>query len=62
MFFQYRPTLLTGYVRRILTFKKMALLCELETRHEVDIGSGYKNDQAWAVFVSYIAREQRDQL
>ena len=45
-----------------LPFNKMASLCELETRHEVDLGSGYKNDQACATFMSYIAKEQRDQL
>lgn len=45
-----------------LPFNKMASLCEMETRHEVDLGSGYKNDQACAMFVRYIAKEQRDQL
>lgn len=45
-----------------LPFNKMASLCELETRHEVDLGSAYKNDQACATFISYIAKKQRDQL
>ena len=40
----------------------MASLCELESRHEVELGTGYKNDQACAMFVSYIAKEQRLQL
>ena len=31
-----------------LAFTKMAPLCALEERHGVDLGSGYKNDQACA--------------
>ena len=42
-----------------LAFMKMAPLCALEERHGVDLGSGYKNDQACAEFVKYIAQEWR---
>ena len=45
-----------------LPFTKMAPICELEERHGVDLGSGYKNDQACATFVGYIAQEQRELL
>lgn len=46
-----------------LPFNKMSSLCELSTRHGVDLGSGYNNNQACATFVHYIiAKEQRDQL
>ena len=45
-----------------LAFTKMAPLCQLEICHGVDLGQGYKNDQACATFVEYIAREQRDIL
>ena len=45
-----------------LAFVKMAALCELEVCHGVDLGTGYKNDQACATFIEYIAREQRDIL
>ena len=34
-----------------MAFMKMAPLCALEERHGVDLGSGYKNDQACAEFV-----------
>jgi len=40
----------------------MGPICELEEKHGVDLGSGYKNDQACATFVSYIAQEQRELL
>ena len=45
-----------------LAFTKMGPLCELEDRHGVDFSQGYKNDQACATFVSYIADEQRQIL
>ena len=35
-------------------FTKMKLLCELEERHEVESGQGYKNNQACATFGEYI--------
>ena len=45
-----------------LSFVKMAPICELEERHSVNLGAGYKNDQACASFVSFIAQEQRELL
>ena len=38
-----------------LAFCKMAPLCELEERHGVNLGSGYKNINVCSEFVSYIA-------
>ena len=40
----------------------MGLLCELEAQHGVQLGTGYKNNQACCEFVKYIAQEQRDLL
>ena len=48
--------------KQSLAFTKMAPVCELEEKYGVDLGSGYKNDQACATFVSYIAQEQRQLL
>ena len=45
-----------------LPFIKMAPLCQLEEKHEVKLGTGYKNDQACANFVQYIAEDQKQQL
>ena len=45
-----------------MAFTKMAPLCTLEEQHGVDLGSGYKNDQACAEFVEYIAQERKDVL
>lgn len=45
-----------------LAFSKMAPLCELEERHGVDLGSGYKTINACSEFVGYIAMAQRKQL
>ena len=45
-----------------LAFTKMSALCELEEKHGVDLGVGYKNNQACAVFVDYIAWAQREAL
>ena len=45
-----------------LAFSKMKPLCELEERHGVDLGQGYKNDLACATFVDYIAKEQQEIL
>ena len=45
-----------------LAFTKMGPLCELEEQRGVDLGQGYKNDQACASFVEYIAMEQREIL
>ena len=40
----------------------MKPLCELEERHAVDLGSGYKNDQACATFNEFIALEQKERF
>ena len=45
-----------------LAFTKMKPLCELEERHGLNRGQGYKNDQACATFVDYIAKEQQELL
>ena len=45
-----------------LAFTKMAPICELEEKHGVILGSGYKNDQVCATFVGYIAQVQRELL
>ena len=45
-----------------LAFTKMKPICELEERHGVDLGQGYKNNQACSSFVEYIALEQRQTL
>ena len=40
-----------------LAFTKMAPICELEERHSVDLGAGYKNDRACATFTEFIGRD-----
>ena len=40
----------------------MSALCQLEEKHGVDLGAGYKNNQACATFVDYIAQAQREVL
>jgi hypothetical protein len=45
-----------------LAFSKMSSLCELEERHGVDLGSGYKNNQACTTFLEYVAQDFREQL
>ena len=42
-----------------LAFTKMKPICELEERHGVDLGAEYKNDDACATFISFIANEQQ---
>ena len=42
-----------------LAFTKMKRICELEERHGVDLGAGYKNDHTCATF---IAKEQLEIL
>ena len=39
-----------------LSFGKMDTFCQMEERHGVDLGSGYKNRHACTVFVEYIAK------
>ena len=43
-------------------FTKMSTLCELEERHGVDLGSGYKNNIACTEFVHYIGMALREEL
>lgn len=45
-----------------MAFEKMKPLCELEERHSVKLGNGYKNDHACATFTEYIVCEQQDIL
>ena len=40
----------------------MVPFCELEEKHGVDLGIGYKNKDACADFVKYIAQVQMEQL
>ena len=42
-----------------LAFTKMKPLCDLEERHGVTLGNGYKNNHACATFVKFIAKEQQ---
>ena len=41
-----------------LAFAKMAPICELQERHVVNLGTGYKNEKACATFIDLIALEQ----
>ena len=45
-----------------LPMNKMRAICDLEERHGVDLGQGYKNNQACATFIEYIAMEQKQGL
>ena len=36
--------------------------CELEERHCVNLGAGYKNDHGCVTFVEFIARELQEML
>ena len=45
-----------------LAFAKMGPLCQLEERHGVDLGQGYKKYLACASFADHIAQEQRQSL
>ena len=45
-----------------LSFSKMTPLCELEERHGVDLGEGYKNSKSCAVFTDYIAKDLQRNL
>ena len=40
-----------------MAMTKMKPICELEERHGVDLGQGYKNSQAGASFIEFIALE-----
>ena len=41
-----------------LAFTKMSALCQLEERHGVDLGVGYKDNQACTTFVDYTMYSQ----
>ena len=45
-----------------MNLTKMKAICELEERHGMDLGNAYKNKQACATFVEYIAKEQQQVL
>ena len=45
-----------------LAFQKMGPLCELEERHGIYLGQGYKNNQACAEFIDFIALELQQNL
>ena len=45
-----------------LAFTKMGAVCELEEKHGVDLGVGYKNNQAGATSVENIAMSMREGL
>ena len=45
-----------------LSFKKYPKLCELETKHGVDIGTTYTNEVAGRTFVHYIGEAKRREL
>ena len=45
-----------------MAFTKMKSVCDLEERHGVSLGSGYKNDHACATFIEFIAKEQQQIL
>ena len=43
-----------------IAFTKYTALCNLETRHDVDLGVAYKNDVSAKSFTRYIAQSQRN--
>ena len=45
-----------------IAFNKMKALCKLQERHGVDLGETYKNDQACAIFVDFIAQDLQERL
>ena len=45
-----------------LACTKMKPICELEGSHGVNLGVGYKNNFACAMFISFIAKEQKNCL
>ncbi len=45
-----------------LAFSKMKPLCELQQRHGVNLGETYRNEQACATFIEFIAKDFRSQL
>ena len=49
-------------IKENLPYVKMAPLCYLIEKHRMGLGAGYRNDQACATFVQYIAEDQWLQL
>lgn len=49
-------------VKENLAFSKMKPLCDLEERHNTDLGGSYKNDHGCSTFVRFIALEQQEKL
>ena len=45
-----------------LPFTEMGSICSLEEKHGVNLGTGYKNDKACAIFADFIAQERREAL
>ena len=45
-----------------IAFEKYPSLCELETKHEVDVGHAYKTAPSAKTFTHYIAEHQRQQF
>ena len=45
-----------------LPFTKMAPLCQLEERHGVNLGDGYKNNQSCAQIIEFIAKVEQQNL
>ena len=45
-----------------IAFEKFVALCELELRHEIDIGHSYRNAPSAKLFTHYIAEAQRQQF
>ena len=45
-----------------IAFEKYPSLCELETKHEVDVGHAYKTAPSAITFTHYIAEHQRQQF
>ena len=45
-----------------MAMMKMKPICELEERHGVDLGQGYRNNQACASFFEFIALDQQRSL
>lgn len=45
-----------------MAMTKKKPICELEERHGVDLGQGYKNNQACASFIEFIALDQQRSL
>ena len=45
-----------------LALTKMEAVCKLDEKHGVDLGTGYKNNQACATFVEYIGQSLKEGL